>query len=188
VAPFLEPGQEGENALHVLGCFPELIAAVGAHFQVFRDRQAGEGAPAFRHQGDAGADHVVGRQAADFLAPVADAAPRRVQLPGQGLQGGSLARPVGADQGHGFPRINVEGDAFDRLNAAVGDAQTFRDEQGFTHGRSPPGWRGRPPPGRRRSPGGPAAPPPGCLRKSCCRNPGPPPGRKAPSPVSCRVR
>ena len=48
-----------------------------------------------------------------------------------------LAGAVGADQGDDLPLLNIEGNALDRLNAAVIDIQ-IADGKNLTQRRSPP--------------------------------------------------
>jgi hypothetical protein len=96
----LDPRQHAEDALHV-GLDGFVVApAVGAHAQVLLDRQAGEDAAPFRHQGQALAQALVGRQLVDALAVVEQLAAGRAQGAGDGVEGGGLAGAVGPDQRH----------------------------------------------------------------------------------------
>ena len=106
-----------------------VVDDVGAHLQVLGDREAGEDAPAFGHQAQAGLVHDVRGQVADVLAFQQHLALAGVQQAGDGAQGGGLAGAVGADEGDDLALLDREGDAHQGMDVAVVGVDVFQFEQ-----------------------------------------------------------
>ena len=118
-AAFLQAREQREDALDVRLDRRAIGACVGAHREVFLDRQRAEHAAALGHHREAAADELERRVAGDVVAVVADRARLDRQQPADALQRRRLARAVGADQADELAVADVEVDALDRLDAAV---------------------------------------------------------------------
>ena len=98
-------------------------AHVGAHRQVFLDRQRAEHAAALGHHREALAHELERGRAGDALAVVADRAGLDRLQAADALERRRLAGAVRADQAHELALADVEVDALDRVDAAVGDLE-----------------------------------------------------------------
>ena len=128
------------------------VGRVGAHLQVFRHAHARENPAAFRRLRDAQPGDLVRRHAGDVLAVELDMAGAGARLAEDRHHQRRLAGAVGADQGDDLAGVDLEIDALQRLDLAVGGAQAADREQRSCDGavtfRSPsPRWL---PPRRRR--------------------------------------
>ena len=102
-----------------------VISAIAAHVEVFFDRQARKYPAPFRHQRDAHADTAMQRDPGHFGAIVTDAARGGANQPGQCFQRSGFAGAVGTDQGHHFAGADCQINALDRIDTAIGDAQSI---------------------------------------------------------------
>ncbi len=128
-AALLEAGKEIEHALDVVLDRGPVAADVGAHREIFLDGQRAEHAAALGDHGEAVAHELERRAAGHVLAGVTDrAALHRLQA-GDALQRRRLPGAVGADQADELALVDVEVDALDRLDAAVGDFDLLQLEQ-----------------------------------------------------------
>ena len=128
--------QARENAKHLVNIVFDgggVFADISPHLQVLQNAHAGEHAATLGHHGQALFDQVPGALATDALAPVFDIAGVDGQDASDGLHGGGFARAVGADQGHQLAFAHLKIDAFDSLDAAVGNLQTGDLEKNICH-------------------------------------------------------
>ena len=93
-AAFLDAGEELVDALEVLLELGAALAGVGAHFEVFEDRHAGEQAPGLEHRADAALDAGAGGEALDGQALEQDGAGGGADDAHDGLHGGRFAAGV----------------------------------------------------------------------------------------------
>ena len=130
--------QHREHGQHLFLGLPDaglVIAQEGAHAQVFVHRETAENASTFGNLHNALGDHVVRRHVVDVLVAEGDGALRRGQDAGDGVEGGGLARPIGADQGDDLVLVHVQGDALQRVDLAVEDVEIVDFEK--CHGLLP---------------------------------------------------
>ena len=102
-----------------------LAVVVAAQFEVFFDGQRREDAPPFGNEGDAALANFVGRHAGEVFAAVFDFASTRARVAADGVEQGTFARAVGADEGDDFARLDVQVDVFQRFDRAVVGVQVF---------------------------------------------------------------
>jgi hypothetical protein len=117
-----------EHALDVGLDLGFVVTDVGAHPQVLDDRHAREHAATFRDHRESVAQQLERRLAGERRAEIADLARRRLEQAGHGLERRRLAGAVRADQRDEFALVDLEIDALDRLDAAIGDLQAVDRE------------------------------------------------------------
>ena len=106
----------------------------GAHLEVLQHRHLGKDDAALRDVGQAARQHLIGPEARDVLAVEHDAAAGRVHEAHHGLEGGGLARAVGADDADDLAAAHVERDVMQDVDLAVPGGQMLRGEDGRRHG------------------------------------------------------
>ncbi len=92
---------------------------------------------ALRHQGNALGDNIRGSLAQQLLPIQGDGTAARLHQSNDGTKGGGLTGAVCANQGDNGAVGNLQGDALNRLNAAIVYNQVFN----FKHRFPPPDMR-----------------------------------------------
>ena len=106
----------------------------------FPRRSDSEHAPPLGHERDAAGDDLVGGFAEERLTVEGNAAGFGLHEARDGLQRGGFACAVRADERNDFALLDVQVDALDGLDAAVGDDKAV-DFQNITYRRPPPSMR-----------------------------------------------
>jgi hypothetical protein len=107
---------------------------VCAHLEVLQHRHLGKHDAPLGHVGESPSEDEVGAQPRDVVL-VEDHAPRaRREESHDGLEGGRLARAVGADDADDLAAAHVERDVMQDVDLAVPGGQMLRDEDGRRHG------------------------------------------------------
>ena len=170
------------------------VGGVGAHLQVFHHGHAREDPPALGRLRDAQPRDLVRRHVGDVAAVEQDLARAGARPAEDRHHQRRLAGAVGADQRDDLAGVDVEIDALQRLDLAVGGAQRRGSRAGAMQ-RSRPDLRldgGRLPRprrrDRRRSPWDRRGSAAACRRRSSRRSRAPRRGRRSPSPRTCRAR
>lgn len=96
-----------------------VLTGVRTHLEVLVNRQTGEHAAAFGHVGHAQANDLVTRGLDDLLALELDRARLCRQHTADRVQGGGLARAVGADQSDDLALIDLKRHVLERVDHAV---------------------------------------------------------------------
>ena len=122
---------------------------VGADAQVLLDRELGKHLAAFRNAGDAGCNHLVGRQPRDVAAVEHDAARARQRQSQDGANERGLAGAVRAEQAGDAAGRDRERDALQHVGLVVGGVDVL-DLEPARH-LTPPRDRLLAPAGRRQS-------------------------------------
>ena len=138
-----EPGKEGIDLLQ--GVVHALARAdIRPHLQVFLHRHLQKDAATFGHMGQTVGHQLMGHHGGDVLALEGDGARLGAQQTGDGLQGGGLARAVGADQGDDLPFGHLKGHALDGVDGAVVDVDVIHLQHSSHRVTPPSSCPGRP--------------------------------------------
>lgn len=129
---FFEPGEDAVHPLDVgrNGAFA-VLTTERTHFQVFVHGQLGKYATPLWHQRQALANQVMALDRRVRLAIEGDLPGTGLEQSGQGLEGGGLARTVGANQRNHFTLAHFQIDALDRLDGAIGHLQVIYFQHGL---------------------------------------------------------
>src|SRR5690606_2800445 len=129
LAALPEDGEQVVGALDVLLDARLVAAQEGTEAEVVLDGHAREDVPPLGGVGEPVRHDVVGRDLLQRPAVEPDLTADRLQQAGQGPQGGGLPGAVGADESDHFAGLDLEGDALDGLDLAVGDLEVFDFEE-----------------------------------------------------------
>src|SRR3990170_4320945 len=137
-------GEAREEAEDVLDILVDLAARtrVGAHLEVFHDRQPREDPAALGRVADPVAHQLVGGGMRDVAPTKVDRPRPRVEQAADRLEGRRLAGAIRADQGDDLALANLEGDALEGVDLAVVGVDVAQLEDDVAR-RSVAGGRGR---------------------------------------------
>ena len=93
--------------------------------------------PSLRRHGDAFPDDLVDGHPEQFLAVPLDGTALRLDQTGDGAEHGGFTGAIGADQGDDLAVRHFQGNAPQRLDAAIGHMKVFN----FKHRQPPPNMR-----------------------------------------------
>lgn len=119
VAPLGEPGEQLEDVIHILSDTSLVLPEVGPHVEILGDGHVGEYPPALRDLYDPEREDPVRTHAVDGLAHEVDLAIARRHDTADGHERGGLAGAVRADQRHDLSLGQIQGDALERMDAAI---------------------------------------------------------------------
>ena len=117
-----QPEQDGERPLPG--------AQVQADGHVVVHGLAGEHAGLLERAHHAECRNGMGLEAVEARGAIADLAGRRLDVAGDGIEGGGLAGAVGADEGEHLAAPHLEGDAVDGGQPAEADGEPLHDQLG----------------------------------------------------------
>ena len=121
---FLQAREQREDAFQPRGAVGlAAVGGVGAHLQVLRHAHAREDSAAFRRLRDAQPRDLVGRHAGDVLAVIFDAAFLGAGSAEDRHHQRGFAGAIGPDQRDDLAGIDLDVDALERLDLAIGGAR-----------------------------------------------------------------
>jgi len=129
---FLEAGKQREDTFETgiaLGV-GALGGGVRAHAQVFSHGHARENAPSFGRLRDTQPGDVMGRLKGDVAAVERDGSGARAGPAEHRHHECGLARAVGSDQRHDLARVDIEIDALERFDIAIGRDEATDGKEG----------------------------------------------------------
>ena len=117
-----EPGTERKYARHCAATVAA-VARIGAHFEIFQNRQSWQRPGGPRHMRDAEMSAPPRRDAEKIPPLISDPSGGRLDSPGNGFEQGRLAGAVRADDRDELPFADSEGHPRKRRQPAIGDRQ-----------------------------------------------------------------
>ncbi len=120
---FFQPRENRENVIAVLRVQRGVVLQIGAHREILVDGEIRENHPALRHMAKSARHDPMRRQRRDVFAEKRDLARLRSQQSGDRAQRGGLPRAVAADQRDDRALLDLERDAAERGDRAVGNVE-----------------------------------------------------------------
>ena len=121
-------------AVCVRGHRRRIAARVGAHREVFLDRELREDAAPLGDEGEPAPGDLVGLQPRDVVAVIAHGARGGPYEARDGAKRRGLARAVGADEAHELALLDLEVDALHGADAAVGHLELLDGKEAHSGG------------------------------------------------------
>ena len=128
LAALFQPGKPLEHVVQVI-C-TGLTIDISTHFKVFLHGHLEEDSAPFGNQGQTLGDNLMTRRFDQRFTQKSDISGLAVEQAGDGIQRGGFSRAVGADQGNDLTLVDLEGNAFDGMDAAVINVDVFHFQDG----------------------------------------------------------